>query len=239
MVYRRNRRRRGFTLIELLVVIAIIAILAAILFPVFARARENARRAGCQSNLKQIGLGILQYTQDYDEKFPQMPNNDQAPLSNTSGFLGAIYPYTKSYQLYRCPSVSAGGVDTQSYPGNGAIFRIAGLNQAAIGTSYGVAGTIMVQEYNYTSEPKSILRPFGEVNVALRGQYWHNIAAGKEEYSNNHFDGGNLLFVDGHVKWRKFTTLKTGEFGLLPDVQYSTGNGGTNPCDASSCTFAF
>lgn len=62
--------KKGFTLIELLVVIAIIAILAAILFPVFARARENARRASCQSNLKQIGLGILQYAQDYDERYP-------------------------------------------------------------------------------------------------------------------------------------------------------------------------
>src|SRR4051812_18788683 len=73
----RSRRRglapwtgRGFTLIELLVVIAIIAILAAILFPVFARARENARRAACQSNLKQIMLGIAQYNQDYDERYP-------------------------------------------------------------------------------------------------------------------------------------------------------------------------
>src|SRR5690349_4775228 len=62
--------RSGFTLIELLVVIAIIALLAAILFPVFARARENARRASCQSNLKQIGLGIMQYTQDYDDRLP-------------------------------------------------------------------------------------------------------------------------------------------------------------------------
>jgi prepilin-type N-terminal cleavage/methylation domain-containing protein len=64
--------RRGFTLIELLVVIAIIAILAAILFPVFARARENARRASCSSNMKQIGLGFLQYTQDYDERMPSV-----------------------------------------------------------------------------------------------------------------------------------------------------------------------
>ena len=67
-----TRKKFGFTLIELLVVFAIIAILAAILFPVFARARENARRASCQSNLKQIGLGIMQYTQDYDEKMPRM-----------------------------------------------------------------------------------------------------------------------------------------------------------------------
>src|SRR5687767_6194063 len=65
-------RKSGFTLIELLVVIAIIAILAAILFPVFARARENARRASCQSNLKQVGLGFVQYTQDYDERYPML-----------------------------------------------------------------------------------------------------------------------------------------------------------------------
>ena len=65
-----HHKRSGFTLIELLVVIAIIAILAAILFPVFARARENARRTSCVSNLKQIGLGIMQYTQDYDERYP-------------------------------------------------------------------------------------------------------------------------------------------------------------------------
>src|SRR5471032_329947 len=69
--------KRGFTLIELLVVIAIIAILAAILFPVFARARENARRASCQSNLKQLTLGILQYTQDYDGCYPEKDANAQ------------------------------------------------------------------------------------------------------------------------------------------------------------------
>ena len=65
-----QKHRRGFTLIELLVVIAIISLLAAILFPVFSRARENARRSSCLSNLKQIGLGMMQYTQDYDERYP-------------------------------------------------------------------------------------------------------------------------------------------------------------------------
>lgn len=74
----RSKGSKGFTLIEILVVIAIIALLAAILFPVFARARENARRTSCASNLKQIGLGIMQYTQDYDERMPPFlnePNN--------------------------------------------------------------------------------------------------------------------------------------------------------------------
>jgi len=91
--------KRGFTLIELLVVIAIIAILAAILFPAFARARENARRSACQSNLKQIGLGLMQYTQDYDEALP-FGNVSAAP----SLWVNSIAPYIKSAQLFDCPS---------------------------------------------------------------------------------------------------------------------------------------
>ncbi len=90
----------GFTLIELLVVIAIIAILAAILFPVFGRARENARRSSCQSNLKQIGLGILQYTQDYDERFPQTVQDP----GQYQGWVQLVTPYIKSYQLFQCSS---------------------------------------------------------------------------------------------------------------------------------------
>ena len=103
---RPKTRRSGFTLIELLVVIAIIAILASILFPVFARARENARRSSCQSNLKQIGLGVLQYTQDYDEAFPLavvVAGTINAPGS-TYGWADAILPYTKSMQILQCPS---------------------------------------------------------------------------------------------------------------------------------------
>jgi prepilin-type N-terminal cleavage/methylation domain-containing protein/prepilin-type processing-associated H-X9-DG protein len=93
-------KKRGFTLIELLVVIAIIAILAAILFPVFAKAREKARQATCQSNEKQLGLGLLQYAQDADECFPDGEGN-QDPRG--TGWASSIYPYTKSAGVYKCP----------------------------------------------------------------------------------------------------------------------------------------
>ena len=105
-------KQHGFTLIELLVVIAIIAILAAILFPVFAKAREKARQASCQSNLKQLMLGILMYTQDYDEKFPFFPwGEGYNGNPNSSVWFKAIYPYVKNLQIYACPSSSrANGV---------------------------------------------------------------------------------------------------------------------------------
>lgn len=96
------RTKKAFTLIELLVVIAIIAILAAILFPVFGRARENARRSSCQSNLKQIGLGLLQYTQDYDEKWPAWSRIDCSGARHY--WVEQTAPYIKSTQVFACPS---------------------------------------------------------------------------------------------------------------------------------------
>lgn len=152
----------GFTLIELLVVIAVIAILAAILFPVFARARENARRASCMSNLKQLGLGMMQYIQDYDERFPPAYDAAIDPAStypaltavqdanaafpsgyfttdSTKGgvhsrtWMDLIFPYVKNLQVYRCPSANFTTVaGGQNYPHYGYSVSLSGHQQYAI-----------------------------------------------------------------------------------------------------------
>lgn len=101
---RRGFTLRGFTLIELLIVIAIISILAAILFPVFARARENARRTSCLSNVRQLGMAFQQYFQDYDEQFPLLGKG--TGNAGTSWFF-TMQPYIKSTQMLRCPSDTA------------------------------------------------------------------------------------------------------------------------------------
>ena len=120
----RRRRPNGFTLIELLVVIAIIAVIAALLFPVFQKVRENARRASCQSNEKQIGLGLLQYVQDSDEAFPQGLVAGVPPAENTAangvgiGWAGECYSYIHSEALLQCPDDAAspiGAVAEVSY----------------------------------------------------------------------------------------------------------------------------
>jgi len=97
-----HRHHRAFTLIELLVVIAIIAILAAILFPVFAQARDAARRSSCASNLKQVHLAVIQYAQDYDECMPFAV--DTHLCDPTTGSMPALQPYIKNTQIFRCPS---------------------------------------------------------------------------------------------------------------------------------------
>ncbi len=142
-----RRARSAFTLIELLVVIAIIAILAAILFPVFQKVRENARRTSCLSNERQIGLGILQYNQDYDEKYIAGAN----VFGRGSGWAGQVYPYIKSTQVFRCPDDSSTlpgtpvsyALNAQFSPYNGAGTGSNGLSLAQVNSP---AKTVLIFE---------------------------------------------------------------------------------------------
>lgn len=251
--------KKGFTLIELLVVIAIIAILAAILFPVFARAREKARQASCQSNLKQLALGQLMYAQDYDERFTQWAwslrrcgGSDYAGLIRSDGMVGwdaAIFPYVKNVQLYMCPS----NVNTRCGWGQYPIW-----GQIVPETSYGMSEPIntgtggccgeywasqrgwkTLKQMGYPAETllmsdcRSSLMGWDENNArvlhrvafALAGTPCTGCNAGNPppqppENWTVHNEGSNLAFCDGHVKWRRWATIKTRVRG--GDLRYRT-----------------
>ena len=243
------RPLKGFTLIELLVVIAIIALLAAILFPVFARARENARRASCQSNLKQIGLGVLQYTQDYDEFYPHQGNEDIEYYADPSrpewikNWIHSTQPYIKSWQVFDCPSaspISSGatpiGNSRTNYAMSGVIVRGPSSGQwgsrplkvAAVNKPSEI---IMVHELN-TVRRTARLIPYAAYSGGAMGgssdgfRLWT-----ASSLSSVHFDGGNLLFADGHVKWKKQETICASDFGL---VNTGLPNGGCGVYSSSS-----
>lgn len=174
----------GFTLIELLVVIAIIAILAAILFPVFARARENARRASCQSNEKQIALGILQYTQDYDE---HLPSHWLGGVDPQLQWINTLQPYMKSLQVFFCPSAST--------KNSGAAVSSANI---AYGYNYNYLNGKSLAAINYPSETLLL------GDTGLDPTAYIISSTDSTRYPNDiHLEGCNFAFVDGHVKWLK------------------------------------
>ncbi len=220
------RKRVGFTLIELLVVIAIIAILAAILFPVFAQARESARATQCLSNMRQTGTGLMMYVQDYDETTP--PRNDGIQdfnnLSTTyyrPNFLGSLSPYTKNNGIYACPSApniigGTQGVTTESrssYLGNAVVM------QRSIASVPAPADTVYLQEL-FNARGMSFLRPVTtDGGTTYRWWYYPRDPANVQSvwnYTFLHRDGGNVLFMDGHSKHMKATRMHSSMFGLLP-----------------------
>ena len=220
------KKHNAFTLIELLVVIAIIAILAAILFPVFARVRDKARQTACSSNSRQIGLAFMQYLQDNDETLPVRLEDPANPNStNMTGWAGKVYPYIKSRGILRCPNDTS--TATCSYMIN-SIFPVGMMQQA---TWNAPASTVVLVEldsgnsasYDVT-DPRETNSPRmyddvagpdpnagGEIKSAAGpmggrpfASYWQKDIVGR------HSGGSNIIFLDGHAKWLHGSQISSG-----------------------------
>lgn len=219
-----RRFRNGFTLIELLVVIAIIALLAAILFPVFTRARNNAQRSTCQSNLKQIALGAQQYVQDNDERYPfacdracdapsfpncgpgvpqtdpTMPGFTQtiAPAGSPGNFISwmdTLQPYTKSTQIFTC--ISAKYKNNANYMYNPYVSSHIKL----ITGWWPHTRPLNISQIRRPSETIGWMDLNSPYSIYFsRGEYLLRVQQHPSEVLL-HFDGTNVCFLDGHVKW--------------------------------------
>jgi prepilin-type N-terminal cleavage/methylation domain-containing protein/prepilin-type processing-associated H-X9-DG protein len=202
-----SRHRTAFTLIELLVVIAIIAILAAILFPVFSRARDNARRASCSSNMRQLGLAFMQYVQDYDERLPNVAKNSGAGMmggwvyfatydvnGKTTAFdvtKGSLYTYTKSTQVYICPSDVAGKAMGDSYATGLCVDdNVPPVAKGKSLTSFDYPSELLLLAEHQVGAPDS---------STDNGSGFSDLG-GKWNTGNRHLGTINVLFADGHVK---------------------------------------
>ena len=191
--------KKGFTLIELLVVIAIIAILAAILFPVFARAREKARQTSCSSNIKQVMLGVIMYTQDYDEKLPIQNSHSGSVDLNYADF---VMPYVKNMDLWYCPSL---GHKTDPLPRSGCSSCGGGGWTNTVLIDYNPPNCTWGKATGSFERPSAtayLLENFrGCMTVTCCNGGLQFDAGSWQSLQFPHNDGANIAYMDGHVKW--------------------------------------
>ena len=195
--------RRGFTLVELLVVVIIVCILATLFFPMFSshRARGNAYRSSCQSNLKQMALGVKQYIQDYNHKYP---NSGVLSPSRDDGWGRVLQFYVRGYQVFQCPFVdwkqdtAAGSVLVTEYYYNGRLARVSEAN-----LSY-MSHTILFGDGESASSNYACSAFDHCIGSSLNGPVTRVTEAAKLR----HLEGANYAFADGHVKWVKPVAIK-------------------------------
>jgi len=196
-------QKQGFTLIELLVVIAIIAILAAILFPVFAKVREKARQTACLSNMKQMNLALLQYAEDYSETYPAVGDS---PSSGFTGWVVEVMPYIKSTKIFTCPS----NPNTNNY------FNTNYANDYGANSTYNQSpgtfpnGGVFSAQNGPGVELAEVTAPSQVIALAemANNSFYYQVeielpAQGGAQYSQlfaGHTGFGNYAFADGHVK---------------------------------------
>lgn len=229
-----GKRGHGFTLIELLVVIAIIAILAAILFPVFAQAREMARRASCVSNLKQIATGHLMYAQDYDEQF-YTQINIMSPWTNAESYSAEVVlqPYIKNTNIFFCPSRSVTDVNncggTSFNPGGrclgyapnfGIYVLSAGMgifNPRVTDPVSGRACYIGRRLADFTASAQTFLEGDTNDSIQYTSQPVYQTEDGSTSAAVRHSGNYAFAYIDGHVKAVKMGAFNiAGGFGIMP-----------------------
>lgn len=199
-------KRSGFTFLEVLVLLVILVIVAAILFPIFARKRDWEGHPSCQSNMKQIGLGLRQYTQDYNEHLPPIRVHAVAqslsPFEKPYGWADAIYPYLKAIQLFQCPSQSSSPDGTQDAVANQFTDYYYNSNLDGIHTESVVHSetTVLLGDGNDGTDAAD-----ARYNRNVIPKFWLDDS---NSPARRHQDGANYAFVDGHAKWLKPELVK-------------------------------
>ena len=200
--------KRAFTLVEILVVLFVVGVLAALLFPVFARARERARRDSCQSNLKQIGLGFLQYERDYDEKHPlAYADDDASGVYNANfdrGWMQLVQPYIKSTAVFQCPSEPSNyfpPLRATDYWYSATISQTKNITDVTKPAQTVLCGDGIGMPAAFVATHGEIAYNGNAPSLKYNGEIWDVTEKTDGQGGRRHLDGLNFLFCDGHVKW--------------------------------------